>query len=112
LSSAEVASSSISILGFFRNNLAIASLCFSHQLSFSHLSQISVSIQFSKSNTKFASAFFIFVSSISISPCFSSQNLSNKFIIVDFQAHVSHTKAIFSHDLTTNERFFIIFFLL
>jgi hypothetical protein len=54
-----VASSNINILGFFKNSLAIDNLCFSHQLSFNHLSHITVFIQFSKSKTKFASAFFI-----------------------------------------------------
>jgi hypothetical protein len=58
LSKAEVASSSTSIFGFFKNNLAIANLCFSPQLSFNHLSQIIVSSQFSNSYTKVASDFF------------------------------------------------------
>jgi hypothetical protein len=58
LSNAEVASSKINILGFFKNNLAIDNLCFSPQLSFNHLSHINVSIHFSKSKTKFDSAFF------------------------------------------------------
>jgi len=65
LSSALVASSKIRILGFFKNNLAILSLCFSHQLNFNHLSQISLLIQSFKLKTKFASAFFnaFFISS-------------------------------------------------
>ncbi|MBT3729190.1 hypothetical protein HOG27_03885, partial [bacterium] len=50
--------SKISILGFFKNNLVIDSLCFSHPDNFNHLSQITVSIHLSKSKTKFASAFF------------------------------------------------------
>jgi len=52
LSRAEVASSSISISGSLRNSLAIESLCFSHPLSFHHLSHITVFIQNSKSKTK------------------------------------------------------------
>jgi hypothetical protein len=54
LSRAEVASSSTRILGFFKNNLAIEILCFSHQLNFSHLSQIIVSNQSFNLNTKSA----------------------------------------------------------
>jgi hypothetical protein len=49
LSSAEVGSSKIIILGFFRNILAIANLCLCHQLNLIHLSHISVSTQSDKS---------------------------------------------------------------
>jgi hypothetical protein len=52
LSRAEVGSSRIMIFGFFRNIFAIAILCLCHQLSLIPFSQISVSISFSKSNTK------------------------------------------------------------
>jgi hypothetical protein len=45
LSRAEVGSSSIIISGFFKNNFAIASLCFCHPESLTHLSQICVSNQ-------------------------------------------------------------------
>jgi hypothetical protein len=79
LSSAEVASSNIKILGFFKNNLAIASLCFSHQLNFNHLSQIIVLIHLSSLNTKLASAFF---SASSISSSLASLFANNKFSLM------------------------------
>jgi len=73
LSRAEVGSSRIIISGFFRNILAIANLCFSHQLNFIHFSQTSVSSQCSNFFTissilAFLRAFQIFFSLLSPSP--------------------------------------------
>jgi hypothetical protein len=58
LSSAEVASSKISISGFLRKSLAIDILCFSQPDSLSPRSHMTVFIPSFKSNTKSASAFF------------------------------------------------------
>jgi len=58
VSSAEVASSSIRISGFFKKSLARAIRCFSHPESLSPRSPIIVLIQAGKSNTNSACADF------------------------------------------------------
>jgi hypothetical protein len=81
LSNAEVASSKIKISGFFRKIRAMLILCFSHQLSFNHLSQIIEFNHFSVLNTNDAFAFSR-ASSISFIVAFGLANLKFSKIVV------------------------------
>gem|GEM_PF-684583 len=81
LSSAEVASSSMSISGFFKKILAMLSLCFSQPESFNHLSPISVCIPSFCFKTKSAFA-FLRASIISSSVASALANKRLFFIVV------------------------------